>query len=194
MSDAAISTLPNQVQEMTNTSDWIAFPRLRWPAYSFLLISAVFQVSDFLIGATPTHFDQVTWRFGLSGIVANSVGNLLLLVLLAFLIALASGDRIVLQLIGVAAALIAVLLMVGAVSFALDSIQVRPASDSKEAGRFAVVAGLALTKLVVEGILSLFFAIAALRASGDIKRNDDRKVRPGGDARFLVKTPATQVE
>ena len=183
-----------QSHEMTNTSDWYALRRLRWPAYSFLLISAVFQVADFIVGATPTHVDQVTWRFGLSGIAANSVGNLLLLALLAFLIALADGDRFVLQFVGFSSALLAVLLMVGAVSFSLDSIQVRPSSDSPEAGRFAIVAGLALVKLVTEGVLALFFAIAALRASGDIKREGERRVRTGGDARFLVKTTASRAE
>ena len=180
---------------MLNSSDLYALHRLRWPAYSFLLISAVFQVADFIVGATPTHLDQVTWRFGLSGIAANSVGNLILLVLLAFLIAVAAGDRIVLQLVGAASAVISALLMVAAVSFALDSIQVRPATDSPGAGRFALVAGLALTKLLAEGALSLFFAMAALRASSDIrKRDEERRVRTGGDARFLVKTPATRVE
>lgn len=194
MSDEAISTLPNEVQEMTNTSNRSAFHRLRWPAYSFLLITAAFQVADFILGATPTHAELVTWRFGLSGIAANSVGNLLLLVLLAFMIALVEGDRIVLQLVAVAAALIAVVLLIGSISFALDSIQVRPQSDWQAAQRFAVVAGLALIKLIAEGVLALFFAITALRAAGDVKRDDDREVRAGGDARFLVKTPATRVE
>jgi hypothetical protein len=194
MSDAAISTLPSQIQEMTNTFNRSVFHGLRWPAYSFLLMTAAFQVADFILGATPAHPELVTWRFGLTGIAANSVGNLLLLVLLAFMIALVAGDRIVLQLVGIAGGLIAVLLLIGAVSFGLDSVQLRPRSDSQAAQRFAVVAGMALIKLVAESVLALFFAITALRASGDVKRDDDRKVRAGGDARFLIKTPATRVE
>ena len=178
---------------MTPVPSRVGLRRLRVPAYAFLLVTGVFQVADFVINASPAHLSQVTWRFGLLGIAANSVGNLLLLILLAYAVALIDGDRVVLRVVGAASALLAVLLLAGAASFALDAIQVRPRTDPQAADRFAIVAGQAMIKLVAEAILSIVFAVAALRTAGDVKREEGIQFRPS-EVRFPLKAHPSRAE
>ncbi len=172
---------------MTSLPNRTGFRLLRGPAYSFLVISALLQIADFVVSALPARLGSVNWRFGLTGIAANSVGNLLLLVLLAYAIALVESDRIVFLLVGVVAAFISVILLLGSVSFSLDALQLRPRTDHTAAVRFALVVGMALMKLLVEGVLSAFFAVSAFRTAREIDREKSRAVGKN-DARFLVKS------
>ena len=73
---------------------------LRVPAYSFLAVTIVLQVADFVLGVMPIRPLAVIWRFGAIGSASNIVGNVLLLLLLTYGLALALGDRRVVVLVG----------------------------------------------------------------------------------------------
>jgi len=160
---------------MTNLSQRDLVRRLRGPAYLFLAVTFVFQVADYLVGLLPPQIGSAAWRFASVGMGANMVGNLLLLLLLAYAVALWFNDRGVLAAISIIAALGAVALLAGLATFALDAIQLRPAIAANAKQAFDRAAVMAAVKLLVETTIAAIFAISSLRALLALRRDDGKR-------------------
>ena len=139
--------------------------RIRTPAYAFLVVTLMFQFTDFMIGVAPFRIESVIWRFSTIGGAANSVGNFLLLVLLIYAVGLTFADRRALWFAGAVSAFIALVLIVGTGSFTLDALQLRSQVDASGVKKFDSATAQALVKLVFEAVVATVFAFSAFRAA-----------------------------
>jgi hypothetical protein len=136
---------------------------LRAPGYLFFGLAMLLPVLDLLITVYPWHLGQVVWRFGAVGLLSSAVGAPLLVLFFIFALALFAGDRKVVIAVGVIAALIALLLISGAGSFALDALQMKRRVQAAAQERFMMASMQAMLKLVLESITAIVLALSALR-------------------------------
>jgi len=99
--------------------------RLRAPGYLIMAVTSILPLIDLLMAISPMHLGTVMWRFGAVGLVSSAVGAPLLVLTLVYALALLCGDRKVVITVGVIAALVALLMLLGAGSFTLDALQMK---------------------------------------------------------------------
>jgi hypothetical protein len=173
---------------MTTTVDRDLARRLRAPAYAFLAVTLLFQISDYASGQLPLRPGAAVWRFAAIGSASNIVGNVLLLLLLVYAVSLFAGDRPIMLFVGTAAILLAGFLLGGAALFALDGLQVRSTVPAASLAKFDLATAQALIKLFVEGIVASLFAVSAFRARAAAKRSAERHAH-AADTPPLLRPP-----
>ena len=160
---------------MTNLPQRDSLRRLRGPAYLFLAVTFLFQLADFLVSLLPPQLGSAAWRFASIGLGANMVGNLLLVLLLAYALALWSNDRGVLATVSIIAGLATLALLVCLAIFALDAIQLRPAIAARAKQGFDRAAVMTTVKLFVDTIIAAIFAISSLRSTLALRRDTTKR-------------------
>lgn len=160
---------------MTNLPQRDSLRRLRGPAYLFLAVTFVFQLADFLVGLLPPQLGSAAWRFASIGLGANMIGNVLLVLLLAYALALWSNDRGVLATISIITALTGLTLLACLATFALDAIQLRPAVAANAKRSFDRASAMTTVKLFVDAIIAAIFAISSLRATLALRRDTSKR-------------------
>ena len=163
--------------------------RLRAPAYLIMAVTSILPLVDLLMAISPMHFGTVMWRFGAVGLISSAVGAPLLVLTLVYALALLSGDRKVVITVGIIAAILALLMLVGAGSFALDALQMKGRVNPVALDKFKGASALALVKLIVMGAASIVLAVSAFRSTKLMKREPVRAARPG--ATLIVGQPAS---
>ena len=143
--------------------------RLRVPGYFILVLALTLPLVDTVMSVLPIKLDAFAWRFGAMGLFASAVGAPLLVLFLIYALAFAMGDRKVIAACGVMAAVLALIMLVGVVSFSLDALQMKSRIQAAGQLRFYTASVQATLKLVLQGIASLVFAVSAFRALGDRK-------------------------
>ncbi|MEO8338002.1 MAG: hypothetical protein ABI664_23715 [bacterium] len=136
---------------------------LRVPGYLFFGIAMILPILDLLISVYPLRLGTVVWRFGAVGLLSNAIGAPLLVLFFIFALAVFSGDKRVIATVGVIAALIALLLVAGAGSFALDALQMKRRVQAAAQQRFMMASAQAMVKLVAEGVSAIVLAYSAFR-------------------------------
>ena len=154
--------------------------RLRAPGYLIMAVTSILPLIDLLMAISPMHPGTVMWRFGAVGLVSSAVGAPLLVLTLIYALALLSGDRKVVVAVGVIAALIALLLLIGAGAFTLDALQMKSRVNPVALDKFKGASALALLKLLVMCVASIVLAVSAFRAARQSKREVVRTARPSG--------------
>jgi hypothetical protein len=162
--------------------------RLRAPGYLIMAVTSILPLIDLMMAISPMHPGTVMWRFGAVGLISSAVGAPLLVLVLVYALALLSGDRKVVITVGVIAALLALLMVVGAGSFTLDALQMKGRVNPAALDKFKGASALALVKLVVMGISAIVLAVSAFRSAKLSKRETVRVTRPG--ATLVVGQPA----
>jgi len=152
--------------------------RLRAPGYLIMAVTSILPLIDLLMAISPMHLGTVMWRFGAVGLISSAVGAPLLVLTLVYALALLSGDRKVVITVGVIAAVVALLMIVGAGSFTLDALQMKSRVNPAALDKFKGASALALLKLVVMGIASIVLAVSAFRSARLSKRETVRATRP----------------
>jgi hypothetical protein len=105
------------------------------------------------------------WRFAAVGILSSAIAAPLLVLFLMFVLALMAGDRKVLIAIGVLASLIALLLIGGSGSFALDALQMKRRVQEAAQTKYMIGSAQALLKLFVQTLSAIVLAVSAFRAA-----------------------------
>jgi hypothetical protein len=164
--------------------------RLRAPAYLIMAVTSILPLIDLMMAISPMHLGTVMWRFGAVGLISSAIGAPLLVLVLVYALALLSGDRKVVITVGVIAAVVALLMILGAGSFTLDALQMKGRVNPVALDKFKGASALALVKLVVMGIASIVLALSAFRSSKLMKREPVRTTRPG--ATLIVGQPAVK--
>jgi hypothetical protein len=136
---------------------------IRMPAYIVLAVVLIAYVSDFILTVIPFRLDVAQWRFGAIGTLSNAASAPLLILLLIFAVAAFAGDRRVLGIVGVLGAFTTLLLLVSAVDFTLDTLQMRTRLAPGQSARFAAASGQSLMKLGLQAIASVALARGAWR-------------------------------
>ena len=152
--------------------------RLRAPAYLIMAVTSILPLIDLLMAISPMHFGTVMWRFGAVGLISSAIGAPLLVLVLIYALALLSGDRKVVITVGIIAAIIAVLMIGGAGSFALDALQMKSRVNPVALDKFKGASALALVKLLVMGVSAIVLAVSAFRSAKLMKRDTVRVTRP----------------
>jgi hypothetical protein len=162
--------------------------RLRAPGYLIMAVTSILPLIDLLMAISPMHPGTVMWRFGAVGLISSAIGAPLLVLTLVYALALLSGDRKVVITVGVIAAVIAVLMFIGAGSFSLDALQMKGRVNPTALDKFKGASALALAKLLLMGIAAVVLAVSAFRSAKLAKRETVRVARPG--ATLIVGQPA----
>lgn len=137
--------------------------RLRAPGYFILGLAVVVPLTEFILSVIPWHPDVVMWRFGAMGLAASAMGTPLTGLLFIYALALLSSDRNVVRVVAALAAVIAVVLIVGAGSFVLDALQMKSRVKPEGLRQFKYASAQALVKLVTEGLAAGVLAVSAFR-------------------------------
>jgi hypothetical protein len=151
---------------------------VRTAGYLILFLSAFFPLLELAATLWPTHFESATWRFGASGLVSNYVMGATIELLLIVVLALFANQRRMLLVLGTICAVLAVLLLGGAVMFVLDAVQTRSKVTPAMLHRFDITAIGAFGKMV---LFSLANGMLARGAFGGASSE-----RTGGRARGVV--------
>ena len=99
--------------------------RLRAPGYLIMAVTSILPLIDLMMAISPMHLGTVMWRFGAVGLISSAIGAPLLVLTLIYALALLCGDRKVVITVGVIAAVVALLMLVGAGSFTLDALKMK---------------------------------------------------------------------
>jgi len=153
-----------------------------------MAVTSILPLIDLLMAISPMHFGTVMWRFGAVGLVSSAIGAPLLVLVLVYALALLCGDRKVVITVGVIAAIIAVVMLLGAGSFTLDALQMKGRVNPAALDKFKGASALALVKLIVMGISAIVLAVSAFRSAKLAKKDVVRATRPG--ATLIVGQPA----
>jgi hypothetical protein len=153
--------------------------RLRTPGYLIMAATSILPLIDLMMAISPMHPGTVMWRFGAVGLVSSAVGAPLLVLTLIYALALLVGDRKVVIAIGVIAAILALLLLLGSGAFTLDALQMKARVNPVALDKFKGASALALLKLLVMCISSIVLAVSAFRSAKLTKREVVRANRPG---------------
>jgi hypothetical protein len=137
--------------------------RLRAPGYLILGIAMVLPLMDLLVQLSPLRPATLMWRFGAVGLLASAIGAPLLVLFLIFALACFSGDRKVVIACTVLASVIALFMIVGAGTFALDAIQMNRRIQATAQPRFLMASGQALLKMGLQGLAALVLAVSSFR-------------------------------
>ncbi|MEO5817633.1 MAG: hypothetical protein ABIT20_20360 [Gemmatimonadaceae bacterium] len=137
--------------------------RLRVPGYLFFGIAVILPILDLLVSVYPIRLGTVVWRFGAVGLLSSAIGAPLLVLFFIFALAMFLGDKRVVLTVGIVASLIALLLVAGAGSFALDALQMKRRVQEAAQQRFMMASMQAMLKLILEGVAAIVLAISAFR-------------------------------
>lgn len=154
---------------------------LRLPAYAFLVITLLFQIGDFLLVSAPWRFGAVAWRFTAFGTFSNTIGNVILLILILYALALAMGDRKIVLGVGILCAGMAAVVLLGSAAFALDAIQVRKGVAVGSTAGFDVLWRQGMIRALCYGTVLALFAFSAVRAWRTQRKNARQSGRGGED-------------
>jgi hypothetical protein len=167
--------------------------RLRTPGYLIMAVTSILPLIDLMMAISPMHPGTVMWRFGAVGLISSAIGAPLLVLTLVYALALLCGDRKVVVTVGVIAAVIAVLMLVGAGSFTLDALQMKGRVNPAALDKFKGASALALVKLVVMGVSAIVLAVSAFRSAKLGKKETVRATRPGATLIVGQTTPKASV-
>ena len=137
--------------------------RLRVPGYLILGIAMVLPLLDLLVSVMPLRPSTVVWRFGAVGLLSSAIGAPLLILFFTYVLAYLSGDKKVVVMCAVLAGLIALLMIAGAGTFALDALQMKRRVQEAAQSRFLLASAQAMVKLGLQGLASLVLAVSAFR-------------------------------
>lgn len=163
---------------------------LRLPGYSFLALTLLLQMTDFILSVIPLRPAAVMWRFATLGGASNTIGNVLLVILLLYVFALLLGDRPALAVISAVTAVLATILVLGGAAFALDAIQLRSRVDAAGVGRFDIISAEAIFKFLAQGVVAGLMSLSSLRSYRVQTRQQLRDERLPEDMVVVRGTPA----
>lgn len=158
---------------------------VRTPVYTFLGATLVLQIADYLLVSAPFHLSMATWRFSAFGSMASAIGNIILLVLLMHVFALACNDRKPLAFVGIFTGVFALVLVLCSAGFVLDALQLKANVQTGTSLGFTILWTQALLKVLVEVVILIMFSTSAIKswrsAARDMERSAARPERSGDD-------------
>jgi hypothetical protein len=113
----------------------------------------------------PLRFAEARWRYGSVGLLSNSLLIPLGGAALVFAVAHVQGHRLTQRVLGILAAISAVLCVLATLSFALDAMQSQGEIKPELHTAFIVGSTTAAMKLLVGALAFGFFALSALKRS-----------------------------
>jgi hypothetical protein len=141
-------------------------PYLAAPAYGVALLFIVLPILDTFAQVWPPAVGSPSWRYGTVGLGANYLISVLFGMLLGSLIAGWRQHRRTLRWLAIACGVFAVILMIAAISFVLDALELRPGlprGDATAFRMFDIGAGKAVFKYLVTAVALAWVGLGAWR-------------------------------
>jgi hypothetical protein len=148
-------------------------PYLIGPAYAVALLFVLWPIVDTLSQTWPMQLGNPSWRYGTIGIGANYMISVLfgLLGLSAF--AALGTHRRTLKALAIVCGAVAVLLLVVALGFLLDALQVRagiPQGETRTRSMFDIGVAKAAVKYVLSALVLGWLALASWKGARAMPR------------------------
>jgi hypothetical protein len=137
--------------------------RLRVPAYFILGLAFIFPLVELGANLSPWHPGLLTWRFAFAGLLSSTIVVPILVLLFIYAFGLSAGDRKVVVACGIIAAVIALLLVGSAGSFALDALQMKRRVSATKAAQFDTATVLAMIKFTLYAIATVVMSASIFR-------------------------------
>jgi len=148
-----------------------AAPYMTGPAYAVAMLFVLFPIIDTIAQVWPLGLDSPSWRYGAVGLGANYLISALFGMLGLALVAALRQHRRTLQGLTLLSGLGALLLLVAALAFVLDALQVRagvPRNDPRTLWLFDVGAAKAVFKYLAGTGLLAWLGLAGWKAGRTI--------------------------
>lgn len=152
-------------------------------AYPILAMVMLHRIVEVVISVTPLRLDDVTWRFGATGLLIGAAPTMALATVLILIVAALLDHRIGARWVGIIAIAFAVLVGVAVLSFGLDALQVRRMirEDAKPGFDDASLKSLMIAVLFVPTLLwSGFKGIGFARGANERRDVDGPPIVVGG--------------
>ena len=160
--------------------------------YAVAIMLLVVPIADSILATWPPAPSSIQWRFGMLGLLGNSLSYPVLAMLMAALTARFLEQRRVLATLGVLGALAAVFLLVGVGFFALDTLQLRSVVRPTMQRPFLAAAVKSGTIFVVAAAIFAWLSLGAYRAARASKDFAKADARKAADHKLLMRSvPAT---
>lgn len=159
--------------------------RLRAPGYVIMGTLILLQLIEIEVRSWPFRVHSPTWRLGLIGTIAGSLGTPLFGLLIILGIAVANDDRAAAYTVSFVSWLGAAACVAAAALFGLDVLQVKSDVASSLAGQYDVGSGWVAVRIVVAALLFLVLAVSAWRAAKSAERHRALQ-EPVGRSALLV--------
>jgi hypothetical protein len=157
--------------------------RLRVPACLLAALLSVLPVMEILVNAWPVRIHDPAWRLAAVGIGAGGLATLLLALFLILVVGSLGDSPVGAWIVAGICALVAMVCVVGAFAFALDSLQVRAQVLPAMANRYGLASLLALGKICFAGIVATSFTFNAVGTARNLRRT---VVRPARSASSIL--------
>src|SRR5690606_17216411 len=151
--------------------------------YPVLLVLAVNPLVQVLVSISPYRLDDVSWRFGATGMLIAAAPGALLALGLMLLLAALLDHRAAARWMGIFAILFAVIVGVAVISFGLDALQVRRMIREDAKPRFDSESLKALLTVVLTAPALLWAGLKAIgfaKGSGEKRDVDGPPIVVGG--------------
>jgi hypothetical protein len=158
-----------------------ATPFLMGPAYTVAALFILLPIIDTIAQALPISLDAPGWRYGVVGIGANYLISMVFGTLMLCLLAASRSHRGTLRTCAITIWIVAVLLIVAAIGFSLDALQVRagiPKGDARTLAMFKTGMLKVVFKYLVSGAVMAWTALGAWRAGKAIPAPVVEEERP----------------
>ncbi|HRP06995.1 MAG TPA: hypothetical protein PLL69_00775 [Gemmatimonadales bacterium] len=144
--------------------------------YPILLVLAVNPIVQVLVSVSPYRMDDVSWRFGATGMLIAAAPAVALALALMLVLAALLDHRSAARWMGIFAILFAVVIAVAVISFGLDALQVRRMIREDAKPRFDSESLKALLTVVLTFPVLVW---AGLRAVGFAKGSGEKRDADG---------------
>jgi hypothetical protein len=144
-----------------------------YPVAALLILAPVVDLAGAVL---PPRLAEVTWRFGTFGLFANALLTPVLGLTLLVIATILQGRRGATRVLAVVLALLAVLLLIGTVLFALDFVQLRGTVAAQAKQSYDVAALKALIDALLTCIVTGWLARIAFAASPRATRGGQERV------------------
>jgi chromate transport protein ChrA len=93
--------------------------------YPILAVLVLHQLADVMVSITPMRVDDVTWRYGATGLLIGAAPTMAIGLALMLLVSAVLDNRVAARVLGILATVVAVVVGIAILSFGLDALQVR---------------------------------------------------------------------
>jgi hypothetical protein len=164
--------------------------QLAWPAYLVAVAMVLVPLVDAWTTLFPWNFGDARWRFGAVGLVSNALMIPLAGMLIAFVVAWAREQRMMLKVLGVIGFVGALVCLLALVSFSLDALQTRAQVRPEMRLSFNVASITAALKTLLSGATFLAFGLSGWRA-GKVTEASRKSSGAAGGLYTLPTAPST---
>lgn len=135
------------------------------PAYGVAVLLVALPLVDTLLGALPLRPSEVSWRFGVLGLVSRTVLSPLMGLLIALGVALLRSDRRALQFLALFSGMAATAVVPLIALFALDTLQMRTQLVPGAASQFDTTVTATFVKYGITFLMLALFTVSSWKAS-----------------------------